>query len=158
MINFETLVTVNLVIKSSINALFCTKPFQFIQKFLPSPKTMANVLSKKFLLSFLLICLVLSPPQARAVITCDTVFNDLKPCLNYVLVGGNVPAECCNGLKSLIVKAITTADRQSICSCLKSLATTATDEQVDRAASLPGKCGVKVPFKISRDVDCTKVK
>ncbi|TMW82971.1 hypothetical protein EJD97_003549 [Solanum chilense] len=103
---------------------------------------MANVLSKKFLLSFLLICLVLSPPQARAVIT----------------FGGNVPKECCNGLKSLIVNAITTADRQSICSCLKSLAMTATDEQVDRAASLPGKCGVKVSFKISRDVDCTKVK
>ncbi|KAG5598579.1 hypothetical protein H5410_029949 [Solanum commersonii] len=119
---------------------------------------MANVLSKTFLLSFLLICLVLSPPQTRAVITCDTVFSDLKLCLSYVLVGGNVPTECCNGLKSLITNVITTEDRQMACSCVKNLATAATDEQVDRAASLPGKCGVNVPFKISRDVDCTKVK
>ncbi|KAK4706879.1 hypothetical protein R3W88_033596 [Solanum pinnatisectum] len=102
---------------------------------------MASVLSKKFLLSFLLICLVLSPPQARAVITCDTVFNDLKPCLNYVLVGGNVSTECCNGLKSLITNAITIEDREMACSCVKNLATATTDEQVDRAASLPGKCG-----------------
>ncbi|WMV32147.1 hypothetical protein MTR67_025532 [Solanum verrucosum] len=119
---------------------------------------MASVLSKKLLLSFLLICLVLSPPQTRAVITCDTVSNDLKPCLSYVLVGGNVPTKCCNGVKFLITNAITTVDRQSACSCVKNLATAATNEQGDRVASIPGKCGVKFPFKISRDVDCTKVK
>lgn len=118
---------------------------------------MASMLSKKLLLSFLLIFLVLSPPLVRAVITCDTVFKDLKPCLSYVLVGGSVPTQCCNGLKSLLANAITKMDRQEACSCVKKLATAATDEQVGRAASIPGLCGTHVPFKISRDVDCTKV-
>ncbi|KAK6786051.1 hypothetical protein RDI58_014576 [Solanum bulbocastanum] len=95
--------------------------------------------------------------EQQAVITCDTISDDLKPCVSYVLVGGNVPIECYNRLKSLIPNAITMVDRQCACSCMKNLATTTTDEQVDCVASISEKCGIKFPFKISRDVDCTKV-
>nr|WEA82706.1 nonspecific lipid transfer protein 11 [Solanum melongena]WJJ08755.1 nsLTP11 [Solanum melongena] len=116
-----------------------------------------RMLSKKSLIFFLLICLVLSPPPARAVITCDTVYNDLQPCLSYVLFGGSVPTECCDGLKSLLANAANTLDRQGACSCVKNLASAATDEQINHAASIPGQCSVKVPFTISRDVDCSKV-
>nr|WEA82707.1 nonspecific lipid transfer protein 12 [Solanum melongena]WJJ08756.1 nsLTP12 [Solanum melongena] len=118
-----------------------------------------KMLSKKHL-SFilLLICMVVAPPRAKALMTCDTVYDGVHPCLSYVLFGGSVPIECCNGLESLIASAITTADRQSACSCVKSLASHATDEELSRAASLPGQCGASVPFEISPNVDCSKVK
>nr|XP_009781151.1 PREDICTED: non-specific lipid-transfer protein 1-like [Nicotiana sylvestris]XP_016506044.1 PREDICTED: non-specific lipid-transfer protein 1-like [Nicotiana tabacum] len=115
------------------------------------------LISKKLLLSFLLISMVVAPPPAMAGITCDTVYNDLQPCLSYVLVGGSVPEECCSGLKSLLANATTTPDRQSACSCVKNLASAATGEEVSRAASITGQCGANVPFKISPDVDCSKV-
>ncbi|KAH0658878.1 hypothetical protein KY285_029247 [Solanum tuberosum] len=79
--------------------------------------------------------MVVAPTPAKAVITCDTVYDGVKPCLNYVLF-----------------------DRQSACSCVKSLASHATDEELSCAASIPGQCGASVPFEISPNVDCSKVK
>ncbi|MCD7467063.1 hypothetical protein HAX54_004256 [Datura stramonium] len=94
------------------------------------------MLSHKLLLSFLLICTVaVSPPPAKAAeITCETVHNSIKPCLNYVMSGGNVTEECCTSFKSCIARATTTSDRQTICSCIKDIASASTDEQVDRIA------------------------
>lgn len=111
------------------------------------------------LLSFILIIyMVAAPPPAKAVITCDTVYDGVKPCLNYVLFGGIVSTDCCNGLESVIASATTTADHQSACSCIKSLASQATDDELSRAASIPGQCGATIPFEISPNVDCSKVK
>ncbi|MCD7455733.1 hypothetical protein HAX54_029376 [Datura stramonium] len=122
--------------------------------------TSPRMLSKKVLpLIILIICTVvgLAPPAAKEAVTCDTVYDGLQPCLRYVLFGGSVPTGCCNGLESLIASATTTADRQSACSCVKSLASRATDEELSRAASIPGQCGADVPFEISPNVDCSKV-
>ncbi|MCD7462761.1 hypothetical protein HAX54_049301 [Datura stramonium] len=101
---------------------------------------------------------VTSPPpvtEAEA-ITCDTVHNSIKPCLNYMMYGGSVTEECCTSCTSCIAKGTTALDRQTMCSCIKDLASFITDEQIDRVASIPGQCGGKVPFKISKDVDCSK--
>ncbi|KAK4365757.1 hypothetical protein RND71_013637 [Anisodus tanguticus] len=114
------------------------------------------MLSKKLLSFILIICMVVAPP-VKAEITCDTMYDILQPCLSYVLFGGSVPTDCCNRLKSLIASATTIADRQSACSCVKSVASRVTDEELSRAASIPGQCGASVPFKISPNVDCSKV-
>ncbi|XP_004242229.1 non-specific lipid-transfer protein 1-like [Solanum lycopersicum] len=110
------------------------------------------------LLFILIIYMVAAPPPAKAVITCDTVYDGVKPCLNYVLFGGIVSTDCCNGLESVIASATTIADHQSTCSCIKSLASQATDDELSRAASIPGQCGATIPFEISPNVDCSKVK
>ncbi|XP_016577213.2 non-specific lipid-transfer protein 1 [Capsicum annuum] len=125
-------------------------------RFSPTMASDLNMLSKKLITSLLFIFLVLSPPSARAVITCNMIYKDLKPCLRYVLIGGSVPTKCCTGVKSLVANATTTADRQAACSCVKNLATSATDKQFDRAARIPAQCGANVPFEISRDADCSK--
>lgn len=43
----------------------------------------------------MLIAIVAS--HAEAVVTCGTVATDLSPCLDYVRMGGAIPAMCCNG-------------------------------------------------------------
>ncbi|KAL3615780.1 hypothetical protein CASFOL_040074 [Castilleja foliolosa] len=97
------------------------------------------------------------PPPAEAAISCSTVANDLSPCINYVVYGGAAPpTSCCEGIKTLYKQASATADRQAVCSCIKSVASSATPTIVNNAASLPGKCGVNIPYKISPSTDCAK--
>nr|WEA82716.1 nonspecific lipid transfer protein 21 [Solanum melongena] len=112
-------------------------------------------------LSFLLLIYIVIAvsPHTDAAITCSTVINSLIPCLSYVVSGGKVPPTCCRGIKSLYGMAKTTADRQGVCSCLKNAASNVSGINFKNAAALPGKCGVKnIPFKISPNADCSKVK
>ncbi|KAK4364978.1 hypothetical protein RND71_016336 [Anisodus tanguticus] len=120
----------------------------------------------KQLLPLLFVCLAVATATTMAAstvedatVTCNTVYSNLEPCLGFVLGGGgSVPSECCSGLKSLLSAARTTTDRQSACKCVKSVASSATGEQISRAAKIPGLCKANVPFKISADVDCSKIK
>ncbi|KAK9159283.1 hypothetical protein Scep_005857 [Stephania cephalantha] len=65
--------------------------------------------------------------------------------------------DCCNGVKSLLSLASTPADRKIACGCLKQAASGSTINP-NYAAQLPGKCGVSIPYPISRSVDCSKSK
>ncbi|KAL3654774.1 hypothetical protein CASFOL_000560 [Castilleja foliolosa] len=91
-------------------------------------------------------------------ISCGTVTSSLAPCFQYVLGGGQVPANCCVGVKSLYKAASTTADRRTVCTCLKSVTRSASPAVVTNAKTLPGKCGVSLPYQISPAIDCNKVK
>ncbi|XP_055819346.1 non-specific lipid-transfer protein 1-like [Solanum dulcamara] len=120
----------------------------------------------KQLFPLLLVCIVVATATTTAAsttvedatVTCNTVYSSLEPCLPYVLSGGSsVPLECCNGLKSLLNTARIKADRQSVCKCIKSVASSANGVQIGRAAQLPGICKVNVPYQISPNVDCSKI-
>ncbi|KAL2479341.1 Non-specific lipid-transfer protein 3 [Abeliophyllum distichum] len=106
-----------------------------------------------------LIAVALVAPLAEAAITCGTVVSSLSPCLPYLQGrnGNAVPAACCGGIESLYSAAKTTPDRQSVCNCLKSLAGSYKGINFDKAAGLPGKCGVNIPYKIAPSTDCSKV-
>ncbi|KAL0450916.1 UNVERIFIED_CONTAM: Non-specific lipid-transfer protein 3 [Sesamum latifolium] len=111
-------------------------------------------------LAVTMVVVALAPPQAEAAMSCGTVANDLSPCINYVMYGGAgaPPATCCSGIKTLYNQASTTADRQAVCGCLKSVAGQASPTIVGAAAALPGKCGVSIPYEISPSTDCSKYK
>nr|XP_009778826.1 PREDICTED: uncharacterized protein LOC104228120 [Nicotiana sylvestris] len=94
--------------------------------------------------------------RTEALLSSDTVYSSLQPCIGYVLGGGTLPPECCSGLKSLISIAKTRPDRQSFCSCAKGAASSTTPEELARANGLAGRCHARVPFKISPDMDCSK--
>ncbi|GFP83245.1 non-specific lipid-transfer protein 1 [Phtheirospermum japonicum] len=89
-------------------------------------------------------------------ISCGTVTSTLAPCFEYVLGGGQVPVNCCAGVKSLYKAASTTADRRNVCTCLKSVTSSASPTAVKNAKALPGKCGVSLPYIISPEIDCNK--
>ncbi|KAL0375449.1 UNVERIFIED_CONTAM: Non-specific lipid-transfer protein [Sesamum radiatum] len=77
--------------------------------------------------------------------------------LRDVWWGGAPPATCCTGIKTLYNQASTTADRQAVCGCLKSVAGQASPTIIGTAAALPAKCGVSIPYEISPSTDCSKV-
>ncbi|KAG8363089.1 hypothetical protein BUALT_Bualt09G0135700 [Buddleja alternifolia] len=105
-----------------------------------------------------MVVVALAPPPAEAAISCSTVANDLTPCINFVMYGGVAPpSNCCDGIKTLYNQATATADRQAVCSCLKSVASSATPAIINNAAALPAKCGVSIPYKISPSTDCSSV-
>ncbi|KAL7616722.1 hypothetical protein Lser_V15G02749 [Lactuca serriola] len=99
-------------------------------------------------------CMVVAAPYAEAAITCGQVVSSLSQCASYLRNGGAVPPACCSGVKSLNSAARTTPDRQTVCGCLKRASG---GVNAGNAASLPGKCGVNIPYKISPSTDCSKV-
>ena len=106
-----------------------------------------------------LMCMVVvSAPMAEAAITCGQVTSSLAPCITYLQKGGAPSAGCCNGVRGLNSAAKTTADRQAACNCLKSAAGSISGFNANNAASLPGKCGVSIPYKISTSTNCATIK
>ncbi|CAJ1948340.1 unnamed protein product [Sphenostylis stenocarpa] len=102
------------------------------------------------------VCMiVVSSPLAHA-ITCTDVIRSLTPCLGYLRSGGSPLPACCSGVRGLNSAAKTTADRQTTCNCLKSLANNGLGKGLNPniAALLPGKCGVNIPYKISTSTNC----
>nr|AAT68264.1 lipid transfer protein [Nicotiana glauca] len=110
---------------------------------------------------FVVVCMaavaVMLTPHADAAIFCGRVVSSLIPCINYVIKGGAIPAPCCNGIKSLNNQATSTPDRQTACNCIKSAAASIKGINFSHAGSLPGKCGVNLPYKISPSIDCSTV-
>lgn len=107
-------------------------------------------------LCVVMTCMVLTTPYAEAAISCGQVVSKLAPCVSYLTKGGAVPLPCCSGVKALNDAAKSTPDRQAACSCLKSAYSSNSGINPGNAASLPGKCGVSIPYKISPSTDCTK--
>nr|AAY84146.1 lipid transfer protein [Catharanthus roseus] len=115
-------------------------------------------MQKQLLGLVILIWMLAYNPRPSEALTCDDVNNNLISCLSYVAGGGKVPTSCCSGVKNLLSLAKTRNDRQTACSCLKSLAVEANNDQLKRAQTVPKSCSLTIPFPISRDVDCSKVK
>ncbi|KAK1697504.1 hypothetical protein QYE76_014201 [Lolium multiflorum] len=106
----------------------------------------------------LMAVVALAPRGASAALSCSTVYSALMPCLGYVESGGEVPQECCGGIKNIVATASSTPDRRAACTCLKNVARGVTAGPcLSRAAGLPGRCGVQLPYKISPNVNCDSI-
>lgn len=108
------------------------------------------------MVSVLVLCMLVAAPMATQAITCGQVASSLAPCINYLKgPGGQAPpAACCNGVKAINNAAKTTPDRQTACNCLKSAARGVSGLNPSTAESLPSKCGVSIPYKISLSTNC----
>ncbi|KAL2337628.1 hypothetical protein Fmac_012074 [Flemingia macrophylla] len=102
-----------------------------------------------------LMCMVvMSAHMAQGDVNCGQVASAVTPCLSYIRSGGAPAAACCSGVRSLNNAASNTKDRRAACKCLKNLAGSVTGLNANNAASLPGKCGVNIPYKISTSTNC----
>nr|AZZ09240.1 lipid transfer protein 5 [Tanacetum parthenium] len=104
----------------------------------------------------MVVLLALSAPEVEA-LTCGHVRNSVGRCLGYLTNGGAPPPDCCAGVRRLKNEARTTTDRKTVCNCLKSASLSYPGVKGNYAASLPGKCGVNVPYKISRSTNCNRI-
>ncbi|MBA0817593.1 hypothetical protein Gohar_027954 [Gossypium harknessii] len=112
----------------------------------------------KLVSMILIVCMAVmgAPKAAKAAITCSDVVSHLIPCLSYVQNGGTPAAACCSGVKTLYGQAQTSPDRQDVCKCIKSAVNGMpyTDYNLNLAAGLPAKCGLRLPYNISPSTDC----
>ncbi|KAF1868112.1 hypothetical protein Lal_00018628 [Lupinus albus] len=105
-----------------------------------------------------LMCMAVANAPFAEAITCGQVTVNLAQCLNYLRGGGPVPPACCNGIKNILNLARTTPDRRAACNCLKTAAANTPGLNPSNAESLPGKCGVNIPYKISTSTNCASIK
>ncbi|WP_374221085.1 non-specific lipid-transfer protein [Klebsiella pneumoniae] len=104
-------------------------------------------------------CMILGTPLANAALSCGQIQLTIAPCIGYLRSPSpSVPAPCCNGVRSVNIKAKTTPDRQDACRCLESTINSLPGLNLPALAALPAKCGVNLPFKISSSIDCNTVK
>ncbi|XP_066357993.1 non-specific lipid-transfer protein 4-like [Miscanthus floridulus] len=124
-------------------------------------KQQQQVAAAVVLVALLLVCSGTAPttPVSGAV-TCAQVVRDLTPCISYAMGAGGAGSapgqDCCAGIKSLDAAAGTAADRQATCACLKQATASMGALKPDVVAAIPGKCGVAIPYPISRTTDCSK--
>ncbi|CAK7343582.1 unnamed protein product [Dovyalis caffra] len=115
------------------------------------------------LICALLLCMVLSAPMlnVEASVPCHTVARNVQNCFPYLRKGGRVSRDCCNAVRFVNNSARTTKDRRDTCKCLKSLFNQVGGLRVVNArfaAALPGICKVKVPYRISNSINCSRIK
>lgn len=108
------------------------------------------------LLGMVVLCMVIAAPilTAEAGLTCNQIKSQLLSCTAYLINGGTPSAPCCTGVRNVLSASKTTADRQGACNCLKATASTIKRLNPNNAASLPGKCRVNIPYKISPNTNC----
>ncbi|CAM8961021.1 hypothetical protein QQ045_005785 [Rhodiola kirilowii] len=107
-----------------------------------------------------LLCMLMAAPSLHAQMSCGQMVNKLTPCIDYLMNGGAVPSNCCAGVTALYSTATTTPNRQAICKCLKSAlgSVSYSSNNLKNAQALPGKCGVKIPYKISPNLKCETIR
>ncbi|XP_021888899.1 non-specific lipid-transfer protein 1-like [Carica papaya] len=107
----------------------------------------------------LVLFMVVAGALTSEALTCGQVASSLAPCLSYLQgrAGSSPSVSCCAGVRSLNNAAQTTPDRKTACQCLQSAAR-ATNFNQKIAASLPGECGVSIPYKISTSTNCNTIK
>ncbi|KAI3911351.1 hypothetical protein MKW98_010238 [Papaver atlanticum] len=112
----------------------------------------------KVVCTVVLMCMLFSAPYTAEAITCGKILQDLVlPCYSYLRQGGAVTSGCCGAVRDLNSAAQTTTDRTVVCGCLQSVPRLSREINSSRLASIPGKCGVSIPYKISPSTNCSKV-
>ncbi|CAI8600629.1 unnamed protein product [Vicia faba] len=106
-----------------------------------------------------LMCMVvITAPMSEAAISCGVVAGALAPCIAYLRGGRGPSPQCCGGVRRLNAAARTSPDRKAACNCLKGAARSIRGLNPNAAATLPGKCGVRISYRISTSTNCAAVR
>ncbi|KAI3988048.1 hypothetical protein MKX01_011837 [Papaver californicum] len=110
------------------------------------------------IMMMLFMVLLINSEVVNGAVSCGDAVSDLVPCGSYLMSSGSsTPTkECCDGARKLNQLATTTADRQSLCACLKQTGPSF-GVKVDKAKQLPVLCKLKLNIPITPNVDCSKV-
>ena len=102
----------------------------------------------------ILIAMLMAAPHAEAAISCGVVSSKLIGCIGY-LMGGRGPSRgCCGGIRSLQRLARTPGARRLACRCLTTASRGIRGLNFRKAATLPRRCGVRIPYAISPHTNC----
>lgn len=108
----------------------------------------------------LFVLLLMVSGSAMGSFTCDTVLDDLNPCLSYLREEQAEPsAQCCNGAREVGSYFNSKTDRQAVCECLQVEGPRLGNIHVLRIMSLPVSCAVSVnlpPIGSDGRLDCSR--
>ncbi|XVF29704.1 hypothetical protein REPUB_Repub15cG0145200 [Reevesia pubescens] len=104
----------------------------------------------------IVLCMLVVEPMATRAISCGDVAKQIRGCIQYLRNGGALPSSCCNGVRAVNNQARTTSDRRTVCRCLQNAARSISGLRPNLALGLPGKCGVRIPYRISTSTNCNK--
>ncbi|KAF7020693.1 hypothetical protein CFC21_033758 [Triticum aestivum] len=91
-----------------------------------------------------------------AAISCGQVNSALSPCISYARGNGaNPSAACCSGVRRLAGAVRSTTDKKTTCNCIKSAAG---GLNAGKAADIPSKCSISIPYAISPSLDCSTIR
>lgn len=123
--------------------------------YLPAAAIMArrDLLSASFAV---VMVMMIGGWTSEAAISCGQVIPALTPCISYVRAGGNMPVACCAGARSVLSMSKANADLKIACGCIKQMTMSVPGVKYDLVNSIPGKCGVAIPWKLSLSLDCSK--
>ncbi|OIW11736.1 hypothetical protein TanjilG_20220 [Lupinus angustifolius] len=116
-------------------------------------------LSSSTIGSLILFHLLLASPSPYCVahIECAEIIEYLQTCVGYLKHGGasdKPPSTCCDGVKAVLNKLKSVDDKRDACNCIKAIVQI-TKLKLENARNVPIKCGIKIPFQISPDFDCS---
>lgn len=94
--------------------------------------------------------------RTEAAISCGQVVAALSPCITYARVGGTVPPACCSGVRSIADASKANEDLKIACGCIKQMTASVPGVNYGYISSIPEKCGVSLPFKLTPSIDCSK--
>ncbi|CAM8895525.1 unnamed protein product [Rhodiola kirilowii] len=118
---------------------------------------MASLTSNNMVTLLFLIFLVVSNRHTTVnAVSCAPIVTSLTPCIGYLLTGGALSVACCRGITRISTVANSTSDRQATCDCVKKAIGSIPGLKPGRLPPLPNKCGVKLPFQVSLNTDCSK--
>ena len=119
---------------------------------------MANSTAVKLVASCIAIVLwwLLMVSGAEATVTCSEVTQQLSPCVDYLMDGGGIPSDCCDGVKQVKAASSSGEDRRTACTCILDAAAMIPGLDYNLISSLPSQCGVSLPYKISPSTDCSR--
>ncbi|XXG42768.1 hypothetical protein AAC387_Pa01g2961 [Persea americana] len=94
--------------------------------------------------------------RSEAAMSCGQIVTALTPCIPYSRDGGTVPHACCAGFQGVIAESKANPDLQAACRCMKNfIESTVPRMKVALVNSIPGKCGVNLPWKFGPSLDCS---
>ncbi|KAB2607227.1 non-specific lipid-transfer protein 1-like [Pyrus ussuriensis x Pyrus communis] len=105
----------------------------------------------------LLSMLVTAPYTVNATVTCGQVVTLLTPCIPFGVFGGDVPPDCCAGIKGLHDIQNTAEDRRTACSCIQKGAAMIPGLDYDRVNTLGDRCGSPCPYTVYPSTNCSEV-
>ncbi|KAL9267073.1 Non-specific lipid-transfer protein-like protein [Drosera capensis] len=110
------------------------------------------------LVAVMVVYMVVAAPYVAGDRLCNQAETELIPCLPYLSDRAKTPDDkCCAGVKTLNKDATTTGSRKEVCGCLKGLLVKYPVVKDKNAGDLASKCKVDLPYKVSRNTDCSNL-
>ena len=114
------------------------------------PKVLAILIAT--MLTFPLMLL----PSAAAIVSCPQMALTVKSCIGYARNGGELPPQCCNGVRYLNATLTTGQDQTLACLCMRAMMLVIPGLKTSLVEEILHQCNGNPGFAITKMMNCFK--